>query len=86
MNDKWLGIFLFFLLTNNPKQLLSLINGEDFDLEFNKLVDDINEVDSDVFKNECLDGLFKNRKMLEDLNKAYKTSQKEVNKNEFNKK
>ena len=86
MNDKWLGIFLFFLLTNNPKHLLSLINGEDFDLEFNKLVDDINEVDSDVFKNECLDGLFKNRKMLEDLNKAYKTSQKEVNKNEFNKK
>lgn len=70
--DKWLGIFLFFLLTNNPKQLLSLINGEDFDLEFNKLVDDINEVDSDVFKNECLEGLLKNRKMLEDLNRAYK--------------
>lgn len=70
--DKWLGIFLFFLLTNNTKQLLSLINGEDFDLEFNKLVDDINEVDSDVFKNECLEGLLKNRKMLEDLNRAYK--------------
>lgn len=30
--DKWLGIFLFFLLTNNSKQLLSLINGEDFNL------------------------------------------------------
>ena len=72
MNDKWLGIFLFFLLTNNSKQLLSLINGEDFDLEFNKLVDDINEVDSDVFKNECLEGLLKNKQMLEDLNKAYK--------------
>ena len=72
MNDKWLGIFMFFLLTNNSKQLLSLINGEDFDLEFNKLVDDVNEVDSDVFKNECLEGLLKNRKMLEDLNKAYK--------------
>lgn len=73
MNDKWLGIFLFFLLTNNSKQLLSLINGEDFDLEFNKLVDDIKEADSDAFKNECLEGLLKNRKMLEDLNKAYKT-------------
>jgi hypothetical protein len=71
--DKWLGIFLFFLLTNNSKQLLSLINGEDFDLEFNKLVDDINEVDSDVFKNECLEGLLKNKQMLEDLNKAYKS-------------
>lgn len=70
--DKWLGIFLFFLLTNNSKQLLSLINGEDFDLEFNKLVNDINEVDSDVFKNECLEGLLKNRKMLKDLNRAYK--------------
>lgn len=77
MNDKWLGIFMFFLLTNNSKQLLSLINGEDFDLEFNKLVDDVNEADSDVFKNECLEGLLKNRKMLEDLNKAYKTNQKE---------
>lgn len=73
MNDKWLGIFLFFLLTNNSKQLLSLINGENFNLEFNKLVDDINEVDSDVFKNECLEGLVKNRQMLEDLNKAYKS-------------
>lgn len=72
MNDKWLSIFLFFLLTNNPKQLLSLINGEDFDSEFNNLVDDINEVDSDVFKNECLEGLLENRQMLEDLNKAYK--------------
>ena len=70
--DKWLGIFLFFLLTNNSKQLLSLINGEDFDLEFNKLVNDINEVDSDVFKNDCLEGLLKNRKMLKDLNRAYK--------------
>lgn len=70
--DKWLGIFLFFLLTNNSKQLLSLINGEDFDLEFNKLVNDINEIDSDVFKNECLEGLLKNRKMLKDLNRAYK--------------
>ena len=73
MNDKWLSIFLFFLLTNNPKQLLSLINGEDFDLDFNKLVDDINEVDSDVFKDACIDGLLKNRQMLEDLNKAYKS-------------
>lgn len=73
MDDKWLGIFLFFLLTNNPKQLLNLINGGDFDLEFNKLVDDINEVDSEVFKNKCLEGLLKNRKMLEDLNKAYKS-------------
>lgn len=72
MNDKWLGIFLFFLLTNNSKQLLSIINGDDFDLEFNKLVDDVSEVNSDIFKNKCLEGLFKNRKMLEDLNKAYK--------------
>lgn len=73
MNDKWLGIFMFFLLTNNSKQLLSLINGEDFDLEFNKLVNDINEVESDVFKNECLEGLLKNRQILEDLNKAYRS-------------
>lgn len=72
MNDKWLSIFLFFLLTNNPKQLLSLINGEDFNSEFNNLVDDINEVDSDVFKDACINGLLKNRQMLEDLNKAYK--------------
>ena len=70
--DKWLGIFLFFLLTNNPKQLLSLINGEDFNLKFDELVNEINEADSDVFKNECLEGLLKNRKMLEDLNRAYK--------------
>ena len=73
MNDKWLSIFLFFLLSNNPKQLLNLINGEDFDLDFNKLVDDINEVDSDVFKDACLEGLLENRQMLEDLNKAYKS-------------
>lgn len=72
MNDKWLGIFMLLLLTDNSKQLLSLINGEDFDLEFNKLVDDVKEADSDVFKNECLEGLLKNRKMFEDLNKAYK--------------
>lgn len=73
MNDKWLGIFMLFLLTDNYKQLLSLINGEDFDLEFNKLVNDIKEANSDIFKNECLEGLLKNRKMFEDLNKAYKT-------------
>lgn len=73
MNDKWLGIFMLFLLTDNSKQLLNLINGEDFDLEFNKLVDDIKEADSNIFKNECLEGLLKNRKMFEDLNKAYKT-------------
>lgn len=73
MNDKWLSIFLFFLLTNNPKQLLNLINGEDFNSEFNNLVDDINEVDSDVFKDACINGLLKNRQMLEDLNKAYKS-------------
>lgn len=73
MNDKWLGIFMLFLLTDNSKQLLNLINGEDFDLEFNKLVNDIKEANSDIFKNECLEGLLKNRKMFEDLNKAYKT-------------
>lgn len=69
--NKWLGIFIFFLLTNNSKQLLSLING-DFDLEFNKLIDDINDVDSDVFKDACIHGLLENRQMLKDLNMAYK--------------
>lgn len=73
MNDKWLGIFLFFLLTNNPKQLFSLINGEDFNLKFDELVNEINEVDSEVFKNKCLEGLLENKQMLEDLNKAYKS-------------
>lgn len=71
--DKWLGIFLFFLLTNNSKQLLSLINGEDFNLKFDELVNEINEVDSEVFKNKCLEGLLENKQMLEDLNKAYKS-------------
>lgn len=73
MSDRWLGIFLFFLLTEDSKRLLCLINGEDFNFEFDNLVYEINEVDSDTFKDACINGLLKNKYMLEDLNRAYKT-------------
>ena len=76
-NDTWINLFLFFLITDKPETLLELIQSDNCEEEFADIVQRIVTMDSKQFQHTCIDWLMNHREKLVELNKAYKTSQKE---------
>ena len=76
-NDIWINLFLFFLITDKPETVLDLIQSDNCEEEFTDIVQRIATMDSKRFQYTCIDWLMKHREKLMELNKVYKTSQKE---------
>ena len=76
-NDTWINLFLFFLVTDKPETLLDLLRSDNYEEEFTDIVQRIATMDSKLFQHTCVDWLMKHREQLMELNKVYKTSQKE---------
>ena len=80
-NDTWINLFLFFLITDRPETLLDLIQSDNCEEEFTDIVQRIVTMDSKWFQCTCVEWLMKHREKLMELNKTYKTSQKEFENN-----
>lgn len=76
-NDTWINLFLFFLVTDKPETVLDLIQSDNYEEGFTDIVHRITTMDSKLFQHTCVDWLMKHREQLMELNKVYKTSQKE---------
>lgn len=76
-NDTWINLFLFFLVIDKPETVLDLIQSDNCEGEFTDIVQRIVTMDSKWFQYTCIDWLMKHKEKLMELNKTYKTSQKE---------
>ena len=76
-NDTWINLLLFFLITDKPETLLDLIQSDNCEEEFTDIVQRIVTMDSKWFQYTCIEWLMNHKDKLFELNKAYKTSQKE---------
>ena len=76
-NDTWINLFLFFLVTDKPETVLDLIQSDNCEEEFTDIVQRIVTMDSKWLQQKCVDWLMKHKEKLMELNKVYKTSQKE---------
>lgn len=76
-NDTWINLFLFFLITDKPETLLELIQSDNCEEEFMDIVRGIETMDTKQLQQKCVDWLMKHKGKLMELNKVYKTSQKE---------
>ena len=76
-DDIWINLFLFFLVTDKPETVLNLIQSDNCEEEFMDMVQRIVTMDSKQLQRKCVDWLMKHREKLMELNKVYKTSQKE---------
>lgn len=83
-NDTWINLFLFFLVTDKPETVLDLIQSDNCEEEFADIVQRIVTMDSKRLQCTCVDWLMKHREKLMELNKVYKTSQKEFERGEDN--
>lgn len=76
-NDTWISLFLFFLITDKPEIVLDLIQSDNCEEEFMDIVREIITMNAHHLQRNCVDWLMKNKEKLIELNKIYKTSQKE---------
>lgn len=76
-NDTWINLFLFFLITDKPETVLDLIQSDNCEEEFMDTVREIIMMNPYHLQRNCVEWLMKHKKELIELNKVYKTSQKE---------
>lgn len=77
-NDIWINLFLFFLVTDKPETVLDLMQSDNCEEEFTDIIQKIVTMDSKQFQHTCTNWLMKHREKLMELNKVYRTSQKEI--------
>ena len=75
-NDTWINLFLFFLVTEK------LIQSDNCEEEFTDIEQMTVTMDSKWLQHTCVDWLMKNKEKLIEMNKIYKTSQKEFERGE----
>ena len=70
-------MFLFFLVTDKPDTVLDLIQSDNCEEEFMDIVREIVMMNAYHLQRECVDWLMNHKEKIIELNKVYKTSQKE---------
>lgn len=72
MNDLWIELFLFFLVVDRPESVMNLINSEDCEYEFEKIIKDAECIESEEFKSKILEYLNDKKDKILELNDIYK--------------
>ena len=72
MNDLWIELFIFFLVVDRPESVMNLINSENCENEFEKIIKDAECIESEEFKSKILDYLNDKKDKILELNDIYK--------------
>ena len=72
MNDLWIELFIFFLVVDRPESIMNLINSENCENEFEKIIKDAECIESEEFKSKILEYLNDKKDKILELNDIYK--------------
>lgn len=75
-NTIWHFLFLLFAIADDGKELMDLMYSENFNEDFDKLIQEFSDMDSDDFKDTCLKALIEKKEVAIELNKAYREAKK----------
>lgn len=77
-NTIWHFLFLLFAIAGDGKELMDLMYSENFNEDFNRLIQKFSDMDSDDFKDTCLKALIDKKEVAMELNKAYREMKKDA--------
>lgn len=72
MDKEWILAFAFFMLFNNSPEIMSLINSDNFDEDFNKALKELESTDAKKLKKIIVDKASSSHERLKAINEAYK--------------
>lgn len=77
MDKEWILAFAFFMLFNNSPEIMSLINSDNFDEDFNKALKELESTDAEKLKKIIVDKASSSHERLKAINEAYKHRREE---------
>lgn len=72
MDKEWILAFAFFMLFNNSPEVMSLLNSDNFEEDFCKGVNELENIDSEELKKLVVNKVKESHNQFEALNEAYK--------------
>lgn len=68
----WYIVFMLLIVTNNGNDIFRLLSSANFEEDFNKIISNIKEIDSEHFKDQCVEMILDKKSVFFDMNKAYR--------------
>lgn len=77
MDKEWILVFAFFMLFNNSPEVMKIISSENFDEDYNKAIEALEDIESEKLKELVINKVKESKEKIKAINEAYKHRREE---------